>query len=153
MRIRCEFTTALPPEEVAAALTDFSDRRPQLWPGLDPAQYEVHELGDTWAVVTEGSRRPYLWARERYDWAIPGRVSWRAEQSNFCRPGVAVVASLYPGSDGGSRVVVDWRRSPTSIAGYFAALAVRIGGDRVLGYRAALDRLAEERDREVRRAA
>ncbi len=82
MRVHYEFTTALPPGEVVAALTDFSERRPETWPGLDRARYQVHELGETWALVTEGSRRPNVWARERYDWSVPehGVLAGRGEQ-------------------------------------------------------------------------
>lgn len=142
MRVRYEFDTILPPEGVAAALTDFSERRPKLWPNLDPAKYRVHERGDTWAVVTEGNHRPHVWSRERYDWSSPGRISWMVEESNFCAPGSGVVASLTPGTGGGTHVVIDWERIPTSPIGYLAAVVVRLGKDRVLGFRAALDNMA-----------
>jgi hypothetical protein len=153
MRVHYEFATALPPEDVVAALTDFSKRRPEIWPGLDPSRYQLHELGATWAVVTEGSRRPNVWARERYDWSVPGRVSWRVEESNFCGPGSGIVASIAPDTGGGSRVLIDWERVPTSAKGYLIALAVRVAKDRALGLKSALDKLAEGRGRAVREAA
>ena len=106
MRVHYEFTTALSPREVVAALTDFSERRPETWPGLDRARYQVHGLGETWALVTEGSRRPNVWARERYDWSVPGTVSWRVEASNFCGPPSGIVASVSQGPRGGSRVLI-----------------------------------------------
>ena len=46
---------AVSAERFIAALTDFSERRPELWPNLDAKYYELHELGDTWADVTEGT--------------------------------------------------------------------------------------------------
>ena len=153
MRVHYEFTTASSPEEVVSALTDFSQRRPEIWPGLDPAHYQVHELGDRWAVVTEGSRSPNVWARERYDWSLPGTVSWRVEESDFCRPPSGIVASVSPGPGGGSRVHVDWERTPTAVNGRLIALAVRVAKDRALGLKPALDRLAEARGHEVREAA
>ena len=155
MHVRYEFTTALPPDRVIAALTDFSERRPEIWPNLDPAQYEVHEVLATSALVTEGSRTPRLWARERYDWSTPGRVSWRAEHSNFCAPGSGVVAAVSPHPDGGSHVTIDWDRRLTSVTGYLTALIVRVGKDRVVGLQKALDRLAEREARRepLRRAA
>ena len=153
MRVHYEFATALPPGEVVAALTDFSDHRPEIWPGLDRARYQVHELGKTWAVVTEGSRRPNVWARERYDWSVPGRVSWRVEESNFCGPPSGIVASVSPGPGGGSRVLIDWERTPTTVKGYLVAFAVRAAKDRALGFKSALDKLAEGRSQGVRTAA
>jgi len=142
MRAHYEFDTVLLPTAVVGALTDFSERRPDLWPNLDPAKYQVHERGDTWAVVTEGSPRPDVWSRERYDWSIPGRVSWTVEESNFCAPGSGMVASVTPGGKGGSHVAIDWERIPTSPKGYLVAVVVRLAKDRVLGLRATLDKMA-----------
>ena len=34
-RIQYEADGSVPPERFIAALTDFNDRRPELWPGLD----------------------------------------------------------------------------------------------------------------------
>jgi hypothetical protein len=153
MRVHYEFTTALPPDQVVAALTDFSERRPEIWPNLDPSQYRVHEVGPTWALVTEGSKSPRFWARERYDWSVRGQVSWRAEESNFCRPGSGIVATVSPHPGTGSRVRIDWERTPTSLKGYVAAFVVRIAKDRVLGLKSALDKMAEAGDSAVRKAA
>jgi len=63
-------------ERFVAALTDFSDRRPELWPNLDARFYGLLERGDTRAEVTEGTDvLGGVWARERYDWSEPGRVT------------------------------------------------------------------------------
>src|SRR6266581_6124560 len=43
------------PERFIAALTDFSERRPSLWPGLDAKFFKIHEVGASWAEVTEGT--------------------------------------------------------------------------------------------------
>ena len=153
MRVHYEFTTSLPPEDVVAALTDFSDRRPEIWPNLDPARYRLHELGATGAVVTEGSKSPAVWARERYDWSVPGRVSWQVEESNFCRPGSGIVATVSPGRGTGSRVLIDWERIPSSLKGYLVAFAVRIAKDGALGFKAAFDKMAAEGEGAVQRAA
>lgn len=60
--MRFEVTTLASPEQVLRALTDFSDRRPEIWRRtLDPRTYEVRELGDTWAVAREStSGSPFL---------------------------------------------------------------------------------------------
>ena len=69
-----------------AALTDFGPRRPELWPGLDTRFYTVHEVGDTWADVTEGTDvLGGVWAREHYDWSEPGLVRLRLMDSNDFR--------------------------------------------------------------------
>lgn len=153
MRVHYEFDTLLPPHEVVAALIDFSDRRRELWPNLDASKYRLHEQGDTWAIVTEGNRRPDVWARERYDWSVPGRVSWTVLESNFCAPGSNVAATVSPGPAEGSHVAIDWERHPIGPASYVMLLAVRLVKDRALGYREALDRLAHTDEEPLRRAA
>lgn len=97
------------PQRIIAALTDFSARRPDTWPGLARDQYRVYEVGDTWADVREGSSSP-IWARERYDWSVPGTVTWTATDSSFSRTGDSVSATIRPGAAGGSRVHVVWDR-------------------------------------------
>jgi hypothetical protein len=80
--------TEVPAAAVLAAATDFSDRRPALWPTIDRAVFRVHEVGDSWAEVTEGSAfLGRIWARERYDWSTPGRVRATVLDSNVFRPG------------------------------------------------------------------
>ena len=44
--------TPVPPERIRAALTDFTDRRPDYWPNLDRNRYQVHATGDTCKLVT-----------------------------------------------------------------------------------------------------
>lgn len=145
-RRQATFETALTPELVVAALTDFSERRPAIWPDLDPRKFVVHELGPDWALVTEGSRRPDVWARERYRWSMPGRVSWRAEASNFCAAGSGVDVVAEARADGGSRVTIDWQRTSTSPAGLLIVLSFRLFGDRLLTstYKPVFDRRAAE---------
>jgi len=141
------FETALAPDGVVAALTDFSDRRPRIWPDLDSEKYKVHELDPTSALVTEGSRRPDVWARERYDWTQPGRVGWRAEASNFCAPGGGVDVTVEARPGGGSRVTVEWQRTSTSVPGLTVVLTMRLLGARLLTsmYKPVFDRLAAAR--------
>ena len=64
--VRFEVTTPLAPESVLQALTDFSDRRPQLFRNIDRTHFRVHGLGPDWADVTEGN--VLAWERNRYDW-------------------------------------------------------------------------------------
>jgi hypothetical protein len=81
VEIRFEVDTALSPQQIRAAATDFSERRPRIWSGIDPKRFTVHALGDSTAEVTEGSREfGGIWARERYDWSDPHLVvAWVLE--------------------------------------------------------------------------
>ncbi|HUG88152.1 MAG TPA: SRPBCC family protein [Actinomycetota bacterium] len=106
----------VPAETVIGALTDFSERRPEIWPDLDPDLYRVDELHPTSAVVREGQRKPRLWAIEEYEWSTPGTVTWTARESNFCAPGSFMSARVEP-TPGGSRMHVTWSRSGVGFKG------------------------------------
>ncbi len=54
-RIHYETDGPVSPERFIAALTDFSKRRPELWPNLDAKFFKLHELGATWAEATDGT--------------------------------------------------------------------------------------------------
>jgi hypothetical protein len=109
--------TTLPPEQVRAGLLDFSERRPQIWPGIEPSLYEVYEVGDSSAEIREGTKLPFgkVWARERYDWSDPNTIRWTVIDSNFSVPGSYVSATLEP-KDGGTRVKIHWEREGKNLA-------------------------------------
>src|SRR5215210_6865526 len=98
-RLEFELSSPAQPASVIAALTDFTSRRPELWPGLARDQYAVYEVGDTWADVREGSGKS-VWARERYDWSKPGEVSWTVQDSSFSTTG-DFVRAVVSANDGG----------------------------------------------------
>lgn len=56
-RLAFDLDTELAPERVISALIDFTERRPDLWPGLRRDAFRVDEIGPGWAVVREGSGR------------------------------------------------------------------------------------------------
>lgn len=124
-RIEFDVDSSAPPERVVAGLTDFTERRPDIWPELNRKIYQVHQVGETWADVTEGNSKS-IWARERYDWSKPGAVTWTVQESGFCAPGSFVSADLRPREDGGSRIHVTWQREPTSALGRFVVLMIRL---------------------------
>jgi hypothetical protein len=142
------FDTPLAPDRVVATLVDFSAERPAIWPGLDPRTYRVRELGRDCAVVDEGSRRPRIRARERYDWSTPGRVSWRTEESDVFAPGSGLDVVVSPLADGGgSHVEIDaWRVAAASARGYLvvALLALFGRGYLVAAYKGVFDRVAAQ---------
>ena len=101
----------IPPERFVAALTDFSERRPALWPNLDTTFFKVHEVGDTWAEVTEGTDIfGGIWARERYDWSEPGHVRLTLVESPHFKPGTTIEYRVTARPGGGCHVEVDLRR-------------------------------------------
>ncbi len=120
MRVEFDMETSLAPETVIGMLTDFSPRRPEIWPGLWEQAYEVYSVGETSAEIREGNKSPKVWARERYDWSTPGRVRWEVVESNFSKPGSYVQADVKARAGGGSTVHVTWERWPTSAMGRFA---------------------------------
>jgi hypothetical protein len=96
---------ALPPASVVAALVDFGPDRPRIWTETThPKVFRVHEVGSTWAVVTEGV--PSAWSRERYDWSVPGRVSLTQLDSNVAHPGGTITYTITPAAIG-SHVTCD----------------------------------------------
>lgn len=117
-RLEFDLDTDLAPERVISALIDFTDRRPDLWPGLKRDDYRVDEIGPTWAVIREGSGGT-IWSRERYDWSTPGTVTWTVEDSGFATRGDVIRADVRPGPTGAeSRVHISWLRRGRNLAGH-----------------------------------
>lgn len=137
--------TTAPPERVIAALTDFTDRRPEYWPALSRGQYEVLETGDKTALVKEGTA--VGWAKERYDWSEPGVVRLTCEESNLAHPGTEWVYRVTPRDGGGSHVDVDWSRDFKGPFGlFFGTVIMTMGGGKFLAkyLRQTLDILEKE---------
>jgi Polyketide cyclase / dehydrase and lipid transport len=106
--VRFDVTTHASPEQVLRALTDFTDRRLQIWSRtLDPKRYEVRGQGDSWAVARESSPGSPFWVVVRYDWSDPTVVRWTVEESSYGGHGTGAVR-IAPTDEGGSRLHVDW---------------------------------------------
>src|SRR3954469_14137705 len=85
--IRAHAEGPVAPERVVAVLTDFSEARLERWPNLRD-RFVLHQLGEAWADVTEGSPvlgRPVR-ERGRYSWE-PGLVRFVIERSDIRKPG------------------------------------------------------------------
>jgi len=126
-KVEMDVETTLDPERVHAAFLDFSPRRPEIWPGIDPKLYEVYSVGPTTADIKEGTKSPLgsFWAKERYDWSTPGVITWTVQESNFSAPGGYVSARIAPKAGGGSRIHLTWERTPTSFAGRIAMFLIK----------------------------
>ena len=148
-KIHYEADGAISAARFTAALTDFSERRLKLWPNLDEKFFKVHEFGDTWAEVTEGTDvLGGVWARERYDWSRPGLVTLRLLDAVDFRPGTLTEYRIADQSGGGCHVAVDFQRIATSLRGRFVGIVVQLTGVRRFrqDLRLTLDRLATMAD-------
>jgi hypothetical protein len=144
-RIDFEVTSAVPPQRFVEALTDFSPARAELWPNVDTQHLKVHEVGDTWADVTEGSSfAGGVWERNRYDWSEPGTVRVETVESNTWAPGSSWLYRVEPAGTG-SRIRVAVDRRPLTLKGRVVAVLVAVFGRRVL--RADLDRVLAKLNR------
>ena len=87
--VRVSERSALPPDVVLRAARDFSPRRAEMWPDVHLEHFEIHDLGDTHAEVTEGNPWPigYVWERLRYDWSDPHALRGTVVDSNLFKPG------------------------------------------------------------------
>jgi hypothetical protein len=145
--IELDIESSLPPDRVREALLDFSDRRPDIWPGLARELYKVYSIGDTTAEVQEGSSMAgmKIWAREHYDWSRQGIVSWKVIESNFCTPGSGVVAELIPKEGRGTRIHVTWERTGSNAKGHMMVQLMRLTKGRMIAYsvRSALQKLEQ----------
>jgi len=151
-RFEFDMRTAASPEAIRAALLDFTDRRPDLWPGLPRDQYEVYEVGDTWAEVREGYRGP-IWHREHYDWSDPERIEWYAVESGVAKPGKRCVMRIEPEPGGGSRIRATWEGSGSGAFGrfFFAVMALTRGYFIRRSFQMGFDHIASlERSRSAR---
>jgi len=126
--VEVDVETSLPPEQVRAALLDFSDRRPDIWSGLERSLYEVYSVGERSADIREGTKLPGMtvWAKEHYDWSTPGTVRWTVTESNFSSRGSYVAATMTPREDGGTRVHVEWERTGTTLMGRLVVKMIKL---------------------------
>jgi hypothetical protein len=114
--IKVAVETSLSPERVLEAAYDFSDWRADVWPNVRARRIEVHESGEDFAEVTEGTWvAGVFWERNRYDWSKPGSVKATVMDSNIFRPGSTWELRAKP-RDGGSAVEMvlnrGFRRGP-----------------------------------------
>ncbi len=144
MLFRYRFETRAAPGRVFEAFTDFGDRRLEVWRAtLDPAEYELRESGENWAVVREGSAGTGIWVVLRYEWELPGTIRWTLLDSDHCDAGRGEIL-VSPGDRGGSRVDVTIHHGrPRGVRGAAILLVQRLVGPIAFPrmWRSALDRL------------
>jgi hypothetical protein len=111
LTIQVDALTTLPPQRVLEAGRDFSDRRADVWPNVRKSRLTVHESGEDFAEVTEGTWVVGLfWERNRYDWSKPGSVKATVIDSSIFQPG-STWELRATAHDGGSQVQMVIHRS------------------------------------------
>ncbi|MFB4263337.1 hypothetical protein [Nonomuraea sp. GTA35] len=117
--VRFDLLSSLTPAAAMRVLTDFGPARARSWPSIDAGHFTVHQLGDTWAEVTEGTAA--AWERARYEWdAEKGRVLITTLDSKLFGPGGGWDIRLTPEGDG-TRVTVELTRQPRTLKGKILA--------------------------------
>ncbi|MFF2557488.1 hypothetical protein ACFVUS_41270 [Nocardia sp. NPDC058058] len=124
--VRFHLMSTLSPAEVMHVLTDFGPTRPQTWPSIDAEHFAVHDRGENWAEVTEGTAA--AWERARYNWDPAGNtVTITTLDSKLFGAGGGWVFTITPNLPG-SRVDVELTRTPTTFkAKLLAALLPLVG--------------------------
>ena len=130
MIIHFKLQTALAPEAVLTALTDFGPSRSEVWPNVDSAHFKVHSQGPGWAEVTEGSSvAGGVWERERYSWDAATRtVAIETLDSNTWGPGSRWDYRLTPGSTGRTTIEVTVVRNGKGWKGRLIGIALSFAG-------------------------
>jgi YD repeat-containing protein len=129
--IRFQLHSSLSSQAALAVLTDFGPSRPKNWPTIDAEHFKVHEIGDTWAEVTEGTSS--AWERERYEWdAARERVVITTRDSKLFGPGGGWVFQFTPEGNG-TRIDIELTRHPRRLKGKLLASFLPIVAPLTLG--------------------
>jgi hypothetical protein len=127
-RVHVRAHGAVPPDRFVAALTDFGPGRQEIWGNSDPSHLAVHDRGDTWAEVTEGSATGGVWQRLRYDWSVPDEVTLDVRDSSAFGPGSRWTYRVESDGAGGCHVDLTIVRVPNTRKGRLLDALLRLGG-------------------------
>ncbi|MET8426738.1 hypothetical protein [Nocardia sp. NPDC004860] len=124
--VRFHLLSTLTPAEVVRVLTDFGPARTEAWPSIDAEHFVVHDRGETWAEVTEGTAA--AWERARYQWDPDGdTVTVTTLDSKLFGAGGGWVFRATPEA-GGTRVDVELTRTPQAFKGKLLAALLPLVG-------------------------
>jgi hypothetical protein len=92
-----------------------------------------------------------IWARERYDWSVPGIVTGIVQESNVFQPGGIWEIRVQPVAAGGSRIELTRDRRGKGLKGKTIEGMLSVAGRKVLsqGLQDTLNRLAGEEGRQA----
>jgi len=125
--------TTVPPRRLLTAATDFSERRPDLWPNITRERYHVFSVGDHTADVEEGSFP--VRHRYRYEWTDDGIVRAITTEASVMTTGSVWEMRVRPREDGGSLVHVHVEMSFKGAVRPLGRLVMRLNGGAAATYR------------------
>ncbi|MGY5310507.1 hypothetical protein [Nocardia gipuzkoensis] len=124
--VHFQVLSTLTPAEVVRVLTDFGPTRAEVWPSIDAEHFVVHDRGENWAEITEGTAA--AWERARYDWDPDGdTVAVTTLDSKLFGAGGGWVFCATPDSNG-TRVDVELTRTPRALKGKLLAALLPLVG-------------------------
>jgi hypothetical protein len=123
--------TTATPEQFVAGLTDFGPGRAELFPNSADADLRVHDRGEEFADVTEGSGG--IWERLHYDWSDPGRVVLTTVDSNVWGGSSGHTYTFTKHADGTTLVHAEVVREGKNLKGKLLGLSLGLLGRKVLG--------------------
>jgi hypothetical protein len=133
--VRVIAETSASPEQVLEAAHDFSARRAEVWPNVSGKTLEVHEIGGSFADVTEGlGSNRLIWERCRYDWSQRGSVTATVQDSNILRPGSSWELKATSIDDGARVESIFSREYKRSFGARLAEGLFRIAGKQLAGW-------------------
>ena len=128
-RVKVSADAAFPPQRFVDAFTDFGPDRSRIWGNSADGLLVVHDRGDAWAEVTEGSAvAGGIWQRYRYDWSNPGRVTLEVLESNAFGKGSSWTYEVSP-TPAGCHIDLTIVRKPTTTKGRLLEPFMLLGGN------------------------
>jgi hypothetical protein len=128
-----DIETSVSPERLLAAATDFSERRPDLWPTITRKRYHVFSIGDHTADVEEGTTPVHH--RYRYEWTDDGVVRATTTHATVMNTGTIWELQVRPREGGGSKVHIHVEMGFKGVVRPVGRLAMRINGGGAETYR------------------
>jgi len=123
--------TTATPEQFVAGLTDFGPGRAELFPNSTDDYLKVHEQGENFADVTEGSGG--IWERLRYDWSDLSHVVLTTIDSNVWGGRSGHTYTFTRQADGTTVVHAEVVREGKNLKGRLLGVVLGLFGKQVLG--------------------
>jgi hypothetical protein len=125
--------TTIPPERLLAAATDFSERRPDLWPTITRRRYRVFSIGDHTAETEEGTTP--VRHRYKYVWTDDGVLRATTVDATVMANGTIWELRVGQREGGGSNVHIHVEMAFKGVFKAIGPLAFRLNGGGAATYR------------------
>lgn len=117
--------TSVSPQRMVEAATDFSERRPALWPLITRKTYRVYSTGDREAEVDEGTRPTHH--RVKYTWT-DDTVRGETIDASGVTAGSLWEMKVRPRDGGGSFVDLHMEMTFKGLMGFMGQMRTSMGG-------------------------